>query len=114
MSANNTPDSGGTNQNIIFLLLLVLIGGVVVLYFTMRAPKGDGTLTEESAETGMYREVVDVLNRIAAVKTDKDGRVLLNSQMFQDAQFRALRDGSVKIDPPPESSYRKSNPFLPF
>ena len=106
-------DSGGTNQNIIFILLLVLIGGVVVLYFTMRAPATDGTIVQsETAESaGMYRDVVDTLNRIDAIP-EKDGVIQLNSQMFQDAKFRALRDGSVKIDPP--TNYRNANPFLPF
>lgn len=106
-------DSGGTNQNIIFILLLVLVGGVVVLYYAMRAPATDGTISQsESAESaGMYREVVEVLNRIDAIP-EENGEIKLNSQMFQDPQFRALRDGSVKIDPP--TNYRNANPFLPF
>jgi hypothetical protein len=111
---NNMKDSGGTNQNLIFILLLVMVGGVVVLYMTMRAPAEEDALAQaESAESAsFYRDVVETINRINAIKEDENGGIQLNSAMFQDPQFRALRDGSVKIDPP--TNYRNSNPFLPF
>ena len=87
---------------------------MVVLYMTTRTPTTEEALAQaESAESaGLYREVVETLDRIDAIQEDANGDIQLNSAMFQDAQFRALRDGSVRVDPP--TRFRNANPFLPF
>ena len=115
MNIQNIRSKRGISEVVtsIIIILLVLVGGVVVLYMTMRAPTKDAALaqTETAESAGLYREVVETLDRIDAIQ-EIDGKVNLNSALFQDTQFRVLRDGSVKIDPP--SNVGRANPFLPF
>ena len=108
-------DTGSAKQNLVFIIILLVVGGVVMLYFLMREPDGSGALveSENGATAGQYRDVVSAIKRINELPVDSStGAVSLNADIFSDAQFRALRDGSVPIQLVTPLINR--NPFLPF